>query len=120
VNDAKGFLFTIDGLLALLFIVLATSTILDTSTNEKNLQEFEISENINDLLMTSQIIEIDSMSELTNNYNQMFGNYAGYVKINENMQTIGNTSKSENLISNSIRYVNKLGQEIYIEIGVYY
>jgi hypothetical protein len=118
----KGVLFTIDGIIALAIIILA-SVIISTnqlSDDNNSLAEFAIAEKINDILVTAQLLQINSNLELVNNYNQLFKSQAGYVKLNSTITKIGAANKNQRLISNSIKYINKSGQEIYIEVGVYY
>lgn len=82
---------------------------------------FDLSLKTNDLLLTSQILEINDITMLKRNYQQLFSNYNGYIKINNKIEYIKNTDlKKENLFVNSIKYINSSNNDIYIEIGIYY
>jgi hypothetical protein len=92
-------------------------------TEEKltDLLVFDLSLKTNDLLLTSQILEIKESSILKYNFQQLFSNYNGYIKINNKTEQIKNTDlKKENLFVNSIKYINSSNNDIYIEIGIYY
>lgn len=117
----KGVLFTIDGLLAIIFIaILIFIFSIGTSNNySKQIQTIENTQKISDLLITTQYLEITNILELEENYIKLFKNKKGYIIINNMEKKVGNTSKTQNLISQSIRYINSSNKEIYIEIGVY-
>ncbi|MCK9293008.1 MAG: hypothetical protein WCY27_01960 [archaeon] len=121
-NKNRGLFFTIDGLFALIFItILLFSFNMSTTTNtDKDLEKIIITSRISDLLITSQLLEIDNLKDLEKNYNKLFEN-KGYVKIDSKLKEINSKSKNENqLISQSIKYINSSNKVIYIEIGVYY
>lgn len=94
---------------------------MSTTTNtDKDLEKIIITSRISDLLITSQLLEIDNLKDLEKNYNKLFEN-KGYVKIDSKLKEINSKSKNENqLISQSIKYINSSNKVIYIEIGVYY
>jgi hypothetical protein len=94
---------------------------MSTTTNTNNdLEKIIITSKISDLLITSQILEIENLKELENNYNKMFEN-KGYININSKIKEINTkTINEKQLISQSIKYINSSNKEIYIEIGVYY
>jgi len=122
VTKNRGLFFTIDGLFALIFIsLLIFSFNMSTTTNTNNdLEKIIITSKISDLLITSQILEIENLKELENNYNKMFEN-KGYININSKIKEINTkTINEKQLISQSIKYINSSNKEIYIEIGVYY
>jgi hypothetical protein len=121
VNNKKGILFTFDGLLALIFIAILIgvfSTNL-TANNIKQLEKIQINQKISDLLITSQYLEIDDLYTLEKNYKKLFNKQPGYIKINNKIKNI-NASIKNQLITQSITYINSSNKEIYIEIGVYY
>ena len=116
----KGIVFTIDAILALLFISLL---LLIGITSNKELDDFEkyqVNQIIGDLLITSQILGIENINEVEQNYTKLLGNREGYIKINNDQIRTGikNKLKSE-LISQRITYINISNKEIYIEIGAY-
>lgn len=117
----KGVLFTIDGLIALLFvsmliIILNTPVVDNTKESEKIL----INNRISDLLITSQILEIENPCEIENNFKKLFENKKGYILLNNEKIEINKEYKKYRKISKNIKYINSSNKEIYIEIGVYY
>jgi len=114
----RGILFTIDGLIALMFIIL--SIVIFTTNTTDNTEQYLITEKISDLLITSQKLEITSLNTLEENYNKLIPK-EGYIKINNKFKKINtNNSKDKKVISQAITYINSSNNEIYIEIGVYY
>ncbi len=116
----KGIIFTIDALLALLFISLLF--LMSTPSNKEldYFEEYQVSQIIGDLLITSQIQDIENINQIKQNYTKLLGNREGYIKINNTQITTGTKNKLKNkLISQRITYINISNKEIYIEIGVY-
>lgn len=122
-ND-KGFFFSIDIIFAIIIFTLFLILFYYPNTTEEKLTDlliFDISLKTNDLLLTSQILEIKEINILRNNFQEIFTNYDGYIKINNKTEHIKNTDlKKENLFVNSIKYINSSNNDIYIEIGIYY
>lgn len=122
-ND-KGFFFSIDIIFAIIIFTLFLLLFYYPNTTEEKLTDlliFDISLKTNDLLLTSQILEIKEINILRNNFQEIFSNYNGYIKINNKTEHIKNTDlKKENLFVNSIKYINSSNNDIYIEIGIYY
>ena len=122
-ND-KGFFFSIDIIFAIIIFTLFLLLFYYPAPTEETLTDlliFDISLKTNDLLLTSQILEIKESSVLKYNFQQLFSNYNGYIKINNKTEHIKNTDlKKENLFVNSIKYINSSNNYIYIEIGIYY
>ncbi len=116
----KGIIFTIDGLLALAFIGLLV-IVLQAHDIENNMEKHQINTLIGDILVTSQELSIDNLSELEANYRMLLGDKKGYIVINNNKVEINiDDFKKTKLISQRINYINISNYEIYIEIGVYY
>ena len=122
-ND-KGFFFSIDIIFAIIIFTLFLLLFYYPAPTEETLTDllvFDLSLKTNDLLLTSQILEIKESSVLKYNFQQLFSNYNGYIKINNKTEHIKNTDlKKENLFVNSIKYINSSNNDIYIEIGIYY
>lgn len=122
-ND-KGFFFSIDIIFAIIIFTLFLLLFYYPDPTEETLTDlliFDISLKTNDLLLTSQILEIKEINILRNNFQEIFTNYDGYIKINNKTEHIKNTDlKKENLFVNSIKYINSSNNDIYIEIGIYY
>jgi len=118
--NAKGQLFVIDGMLALAFIgMLLLLSFSENGFAEKNNKLLKI-QKINDLLITSQYLENEDIGELKKNYLLLFPNTCGHIKINSDTKEINCASlEKTNFISNSIKYINKSNNKIYIEIGIY-
>jgi hypothetical protein len=118
----KGLLFTIDAILALLFIIILLIILsLPILENTKDVEKILINNRISDLLITSQLLEINEVLELEKNYLQLFGKKSGYITINSKKIEINSENKIKTrLISQNIRYINSSNKQIYIEIGVYY
>jgi len=114
-----GIIFTIDGALALIFI----STLILISNNSNSwsqLNEYQANKMIGDVLITSQILEINNIYEIESNYKSLFGEKPGYIKLNNDIKKMGNANPLKSkLISQRITYINISNKEIYIEIGVY-
>jgi len=119
----KGIFFTIDGLFALMFIILLVFVFNNhTSINKpiKDLERIKITNKVSDLLLTSQILMIEDVMVLEKNYEKLIEKN-GYIIINNTeKQIILNNSKGKEVISQSIKYINGSNKVIYIEIGVYY
>jgi hypothetical protein len=116
----KGIVFTIDAVLALLFIILLSVTLhFQIYQNTKEVETILINNRISDLLITAQHLEINNIEILENNYKQLFENTPGYIKINNNKKVINKNNKTK-LITQNIKYINSSNKEIYIEVGVYY
>jgi hypothetical protein len=122
--NKKGFFFSIDIIFSLIIFTLFLLLFYYPSITEEKLTDllvFDLSLKTNDLLLTSQILEIKESSILKYNFQQLFSNYNGYIKINNKTEQIKNTDlKKENLFVNSIKYINSSNNDIYIEIGIYY
>lgn len=117
----KGIIFTIDGLIAILLvsalILVCTNT---ANTQGSKLEEYQINQRIGDILITSQILEINNIYEIKNNYIELIGERNGYIKLNTKLIWVGERNNLEkNLISQKITYINISNKEIYIEVGVY-
>lgn len=113
----KGILFTIDGILALIFISLLVSINLSNTNNLEEINKLNDLEKLSDLLITSQILEIENINILEENFKKIFPNKNGIIKINNTTKNIG---KCENLqtISQKVTYINKSNNKIYIEINI--
>ena len=122
--NKKGFFFSIDIIFAIIIFTLFLLLFYYPDPTEETLTDlliFDLSLKTNDLLLTSQILEIKESSVLKYNFQQLFSNYNGYIKINNKTEHIKNTDlKKENLFVNSIKYINSSNNDIYIEIGIYY
>ena len=122
--NKNGFFFSIDIIFAIIIFTLFLHLFYYPAPTEETLTDlliFDISLKTNDLLLTSQILEIKESSVLKYNFQQLFSNYNGYIKINNKTEHIKNTDlKKENLFVNSIKYINSSNNDIYIEIGIYY
>ncbi len=117
----KGQIFSIDGIFALLFCAffILVFNLSDSQEQENNLDLIKI-QKINDLLITSQHLQIDNINILEQNFVSLFPNTCGYIKINHTQKEINcqNATKIK-LLSNSIKYINNSNHNVYIEIGVY-
>jgi len=123
VKNKKGFVFSLDLILAItIFTLLIILFYFGENKNyEEDLILLDITLKTNDLLLTAQILEIDQIVVLKKNYQELFSNYDGYLKINNQITIINNTEyQKNNLFINSIKYINSSNNEIYIEIGIYY
>jgi len=122
--NKNGFFFSIDIIFAIIIFTLFLLLFYYPAPTEETLTDlliFDISLKTNDLLLTSQILEIKEINILRNNFQEIFTNYDGYIKINNKTEHIKNTDlKKENLFVNSIKYINSSNNDIYIEIGIYY
>jgi len=122
--NKNGFFFSIDIIFAIIIFTLFLLLFYYPAPTEETLTDllvFDLSLKTNDLLLTSQILEIKESSVLKYNFQQLFSNYNGYIKINNKTEHIKNTDlKKENLFVNSIKYINSSNNDIYIEIGIYY
>lgn len=122
--NRNAFFFTTDIIFALIIFALFLLLFYYPSPTDETLTDllvFDLSLKTNDLLLTSQILEINDITMLKRNYQQLFSNYNGYIKINNKIEYIKNTDlKKENLFVNSIKYINSSNNDIYIEIGIYY
>jgi len=117
----KGIVFTIDALIAIMFVaLLGIILFIPIGENTQEVEKTLINNKISDLLTTSQLLEIENLEELKENYIKLFENKKGYVKINTKKLEINKESKNRNLITQNIKYINSSNKEIYIEIGVYY
>ncbi|MDD4049506.1 MAG: hypothetical protein PHX47_00685 [Candidatus ainarchaeum sp.] len=114
----KGILFTIDAIIALLFVGLM-GLILQVP-NIESAEKILINNRISDLLITSQRLEIDSIDKLEENYIKIFDKKEGYIIINSDKKEINKNSNKYRIISQNIKYINSSNKEIYIEIGVKY
>lgn len=122
-KNKKGFVFSLDLILAItIFTLLIILFYFGENNNyEEDLILLDIALKTNDLLLTAQILEIDQIVVLKKNYQELFSNYDGYLKINNQITIINNTEyQKNNLFINSIKYINSSNNEIYIEIGIYY
>ena len=122
-KNKKGFVFSLDLILAItIFTLLIILFYFGENNNyEEDLILLDIALKTNDLLLTAQILEIDQIVVLKKNYQELFSNYDGYLKINNQIAIINNTEyQKNNLFINSIKYINSSNNEIYIEIGIYY
>ena len=123
-NNSNGFLFSLDIIFALILFALILMLFFPQNQTENYLNdliEFDLALKTNDLLLTAQILEINKINVLKINYQKLFSNYNGYIKINDNTEIIKNTDlKKEDLFVNSIKYINSSNNYIYIEIGIYY
>lgn len=122
-KNKKGFVFSLDLILAItIFTLLIILFYFGEPENyDTDLILFDIALKTNDLLLTAQILEIDQIVVLKKNYQELFSNYDGYLKINNQITIINNTEyQKNNLFINSIKYINSSNNEIYIEIGIYY
>lgn len=122
-KNKKGFVFSLDLILAItIFTLLIILFYFGEPENyDTDLILFDIALKTNDLLLTAQILEIDQIVVLKKNYQELFSNYDGYLKINNHRSIINNTKhQKNNLFINSIKYINSSNNEIYIEIGIYY
>ena len=122
-KNKKGFVFSLDLILAItIFTLLIILFYFGENKNyEEDLILLDITLKTNDLLLTAQILEIDQIVVLKKNYQELFSNYDGYLKINNQITIINNTEyQKNNLFINSIKYINSSNNEIYIEIGIYY
>ena len=119
--SAKGQLLSLYGLFAILFCALfiLIFNIYTSKELENNVDLIKI-QKINDLLITSQYLRIESFEVLEQNYILLFPNTCGYIKINNTKKEINCTNITKTkLLSNSIKYINNSNHNVYIEIGVY-
>lgn len=119
--SAKAQIFSIDSMFALIFCLMFVMVfnINEEKELENNIVLIKI-QKINDLLITSQYLKINNISELETNYLLLFPNTCGYIKINNTEKEINcKNFKKNKLISNSIRYINNINHNVYIEIGIY-
>lgn len=119
--SAKGQLFSLDGLFAILFCALFIFifNLYTPKELENNIDLIKI-QKINDLLITSQYLRIESFEVLEQNYILLFPNTCGYIKINNTKKEINCTNITKiKILSNSIKYINNSNHNVYIEIGVY-
>ncbi|MDD3244638.1 MAG: hypothetical protein PHU47_00640 [Candidatus ainarchaeum sp.] len=122
-KNKNGFVFSLDLILAItIFTLLIILFYFGENKNyEEDLILLDITLKTNDLLLTAQILEIDQIVVLKKNYQELFSNYDGYLKINNQIAIINNTEyQKNNFFINSIKYINSSNNEIYIEIGIYY
>ncbi|MDD3178030.1 MAG: hypothetical protein PHR26_00765 [Candidatus ainarchaeum sp.] len=115
----KGILFTIDGMLALIFISLLITINLNNTNNLEEIEKLDTLLKISDLLITSQHIELENINILEKNFKKIFPNKKGYIKINNQIKEIGKKCTNCDIISQKATYINKSNQEIYIEIRIY-
>lgn len=118
----KGIVFTLDALIALFFVaILSLVFFLNISYDFKSFEKIILTNQISDLLITSQLLEIEQINELEANYIKLFENKKGYLIINNQKKEINSkNSQKHKILSQNIRYINSSNKEIYIEIGVYY
>ena len=116
--NSRAIVFTIDALIALLFVGIM-GLILHLPATEP-VDKILINNRISDLLITSQKLEINNISDIEQNYKSLLGEKPGYVIINSKRKEINNKKYKTNIISQNIKYINSSNKEIYIEIGVYY
>jgi len=118
----KGIVFTIDAILALTFVaILSLVLFVPINDNTQEVEKIIINNKISDLLITTQILEINQINTLENNYKKLFNTRKGYIQINnEKIEINKQNLKTPKLITQNIRYINSSNKEIYIEIGVYY
>lgn len=118
----KGIVFSLDSIFALIIISMLFFVFFSVTTNEiEELTNLYVSQKISDLLITSQFLEIDYLSQLEDNYNKLLPNVPGYIKINSSQRYLhfSKSNSYKKLISQNITYVNSFGKEVYLEIGVY-
>jgi hypothetical protein len=114
----KGFVFVVDVLLMLVFTGLLIS-IVPTSNVYKNYEEIMITQQISDILLTTQQQEIKT-PEIITNISKLFKNRKVLLKINNKTHEINPKLRFSRKISNSITYINSYNKEIYIEVIVFY
>jgi len=114
----KGIMFTIDAIIALLFVGIM-GFILQVP-NIESAEKILINNRISDLLITSQKLEIDSIEQLEENYKLLLQTTEGYIIINSKKKEINKKNNKYRIISQNIKYINSSNKEIYIEIGVKY
>jgi uncharacterized protein YoxC len=115
----KGFVFIIDVVIALVMIILLINIY---SVKNNNYKEYEIVttvQQINDLLITSQILELNE-NEIVENAKKLFNSRRASITINNKITNINPNFKYSEKISNSIRYINSSNKEIYIEVTIFY
>lgn len=97
-KNKKGFVFSLDLILAItIFTLLIILFYFGENNNyEEDLILFDIALKTNDLLLTAQILEIDQIVVLKKNYQELFSNYDGYLKINNQITIINNTEYQKN------------------------
>lgn len=118
----KGIIFTLDALIGLFFVAILSLVFLLNIENDFNtFEKIIITNQISDLLTTSQLLEIDNITDLEKNFIKLFENKNGYIIINSYKKEINHVNnKKQKIISQNIKYINSSNKEIYIEIGVYY
>lgn len=114
----KAIIFTIDALIALLFVGIL-GLVLQLPVTESP-DKILINNRISDLLITSQKLELNNIVDIEQNYKLLLGEKPGYIIINNKKKEINNNTYKTNIISQNIKYINSSNKEIYIEIGVYY
>ena len=114
--NKNGFFFSIDIIFAIIIFTLFLLLFYYPAPTEETLTDllvFDLSLKTNDLLLTSQILEIKEINILRNNFQEIFTNYDGYIKINNKTEHIKNTDlKKENLFVNSIKYINSSNNDL--------
>jgi hypothetical protein len=114
----KGFVFIMDVVIALIMSTLLINLI-TTNTDYKNYERIMTSQQINDLLLTSQQLDLTE-NEVIENANKLFKNRKVEITINNKTTTINEKTKGFEKISNSIKYINSSNKEIYIEVIIFY
>lgn len=117
----KGVFFTIDALIALMFIgLLGIILFIPIYDNTKEFEINLINNRISDLLITSQLLEINDIKKIEENYIKLFNKKPGYIILDTKKIEINKNKEHSRKISQNTRYFNSSNKEIYIEIGVYH
>jgi hypothetical protein len=121
-NKNKGFVYTIDCLIALMMVSVLILFVFDyNEETDIDYEEIILSNKIKDLLITTKYLEIKDVEQLSNNFKKLIPNRSGYVKINNNYKYIkSKNNNNKEIISNSITYINSSNKKLYVEIGIYY
>ncbi len=114
----KGFFLIVDVMIALIMISLLLNLTYDSHTY-KEYERIIITQQINDLLLTSQQQSL-TLKEITENAKLLLPHRRIKIKHNQKITEINKNLRFTEKISNSIRYINSSNKEIYIEVIVFY
>ncbi len=116
----KGFVLVVDVMIALIMLILLINITTYSETNDyKEYEKIMITQQINDLLITSQQLNLEE-KEIVKNAEALFENRQLTLTINNKKTNINQNIGYSEKTSNSITYINSSNKEIYMEIVVYY
>lgn len=117
----KGIVFTIDAVIALLFVGLLGGVLfINNFDATKDIEKILINNQISDVLLSAQLLEIENINELESIFLKLFKTREGFITFNTQKKDVNKKGLKTKVISQNIKYINASNKEIYIEVGVYY